>query len=363
MMIQPDIFDRSPDRNTGLDLLKTLAMMMVVMIHVIIHGGLIQAVQLMPAKRIAIYVLYTASFCAVNCYGLISGFVGITSRQHYSSLAAQHLRVVFYSVLLTIGIRFMFPNTVSKWDILKSMFPYTNDAYWYYTAYLPTALLAPYINRLLRSLTKRELCQLAVLLVVLFSLWPMVSGKDLNHINFGYSASWILCLYVLGGILRLLDMHQRMRSSWLAVLYALAICIALASKLIKDDPSFHIYEDYSSLLFLTAAAALVLFFARIPFSRPFLRKIITLISTLSFSVYLIHDHTLVRIRLMRERFAPLAHLPLISMVLSTLLIVAGILLGCLLIDLGRKKLFDALKIHKRLRHLENAVQTRWQKVS
>ncbi|MBR6668219.1 MAG: acyltransferase family protein [Clostridia bacterium] len=64
-------------RNEGIDLLRCLAMLMVVVLHVLNHGGILESsARGMPVYNAA-WLLRAAGTCAVNCYALISGYVGV----------------------------------------------------------------------------------------------------------------------------------------------------------------------------------------------------------------------------------------------------------------------------------------------
>lgn len=70
-------------RNYGIDLLRIVAMYMIVLDHCLLLGGVIT-----KATQIGIgsinydisWLLDTLCYCAVNCYALISGYVGVKSK-------------------------------------------------------------------------------------------------------------------------------------------------------------------------------------------------------------------------------------------------------------------------------------------
>lgn len=64
-------------RNRGIDLLRMTAMWMVVILHILNKGGVLAAAAPLSAGQGTARLLETAAYCAVNCYGLISGYVGV----------------------------------------------------------------------------------------------------------------------------------------------------------------------------------------------------------------------------------------------------------------------------------------------
>ena len=80
-------------RNRGIDLLRMTAMWMVVILHILNKGGVLAAAAPLSAGQGTARLLETAAYCAVNCYGLISGYVGVQRRFRYSGALALWLAV------------------------------------------------------------------------------------------------------------------------------------------------------------------------------------------------------------------------------------------------------------------------------
>ena len=91
----------SSKRNIGIDVLRTLAMFMICIIHVLGKGGVIGNTEAMSAHYYAAILLNIFVFCAVNCFAIISGYVGINAKYKYSNFAELWLRVLFYTVSIT----------------------------------------------------------------------------------------------------------------------------------------------------------------------------------------------------------------------------------------------------------------------
>ena len=66
-------------RNRGVDLLRMVAMWMVVILHILNKGGALGASAPLSAGRETALLLDMAAYCAVDCYG-ISGYVGAGHR-------------------------------------------------------------------------------------------------------------------------------------------------------------------------------------------------------------------------------------------------------------------------------------------
>lgn len=70
-------------RNYSIDLLRIIAMYMIVILHTLGHGGLLDVLEYGTINHAMIWLLETIAFCSVNIYGLISGYVGYEKNLNY----------------------------------------------------------------------------------------------------------------------------------------------------------------------------------------------------------------------------------------------------------------------------------------
>ena len=149
-------------RNWGIDLLRMTAMWMVVILHILNKGGVLAAAAPLSAGQGTARLLETAAYCAVNCYGLISGYVGVQRRFRYSGALALWLRVAFYTLGITAVFACLMPGSVNGDRVLRVFFPVLFRQYWYVTAYFGMCLFIPFFNLLLNRLSKGQLRLLAL---------------------------------------------------------------------------------------------------------------------------------------------------------------------------------------------------------
>ena len=67
------IEEKMKKRNYGIDLLRLVAMYMIVILHVLGNGGVLEATN--GLKNSLAWFMEIGSYCAVNCYAIISGYV------------------------------------------------------------------------------------------------------------------------------------------------------------------------------------------------------------------------------------------------------------------------------------------------
>lgn len=93
------IVNTAQKRNTGIDLLRVVSMAMVVALHVLGQGGILGASAERSANYNIAWFLEIAAYCAVNCYALISGYVGIRAKHKASNIIMLWLQVALYFIL------------------------------------------------------------------------------------------------------------------------------------------------------------------------------------------------------------------------------------------------------------------------
>ena len=348
-------------RNRGIDLLRMAAMWMVVILHILNKGGVLEAAAPLSAGRETARLLEIAAYCAVICYGLISGYVGVGHRFRYSGAIALWLRAAFYTLGITAAFALLMPGSVNGDRVLRAFLLVLFRQYWYVTAYFGMCLFIPFFNLLLERLTRHQAKVLALSIVVVFSVLPTLRQKDVFLTDNGYSVLWLSCLYLLGGILRLYGRQERKLLRWAAV-YLGCVLVTWLVKLAGDRlwmaRTWHLCDKvllttYTSPTILLAAAALVLCFTGLRIGPGF-GSFIEKASPLAFSVYLIHAHPLIWEHWLAGRFAFLADKPPVLLTLGVLGGAFGIYAVCSLADILRAWLFRLLRVKAFSQRLETA---------
>lgn len=110
--------------NYGIDLLKICAMLGIVTLHVIGHGGLFAECVPLSAKHVIIFFLEVMVFCSVNCYALITGYVMCEKSASFGRLVEIWMQVFFYSMgILLIAVFSSW--RIGKEEVIASVLPIT----------------------------------------------------------------------------------------------------------------------------------------------------------------------------------------------------------------------------------------------
>lgn len=194
-------------RLVGMDVLRCVAMMMVVVLHYLGKGELLGDVtaQEMDAVGTTAWVLEAFAIVAVNVYMLISGYFGVTSHFRLSRLLGLYLQVWMYSVgvgFLAVAAGLVPTEELTTNFYLTLLFPIGMDHYWFMTAYLFLYLMLPLVGNALRRMDRRQLGCAVVLLLLAWCLVKSVLPFRLEKDALGYDCLWYLCLYVTAAYIR-----------------------------------------------------------------------------------------------------------------------------------------------------------------
>ena len=361
------------DRNYGIDALRIISMFMVVVLHIFGHGGVLEATEIFSTQYETAWFLEIASYCAVNCYALISGYVGVFARHRYSSLALLWIRVVFYSFGIACFFKLFIPE-IASFNIKGSLIfciPVLTNRYWYFTSYVLLFLFIPVLNAALHHLSKNTLRAILVILVLCISVvFPLFStigiSGDIWGLGNGYSSLWLMIVYLLGGYIRKYGIFKTVKSIWFLITYLGCVILTWLSMWVIQVITINLFgsakcdgmwRSYLSITILVAAIALVLLFERINPPRA-LKRAISFFAPLAFSVYLIHEHPLIRENFITNRFVWIADLNPVFLVLTVLGVAFCIFTVCMMIDVVRESIFNLLKLKQRLNYLEDKIRIR-----
>lgn len=356
------------ERNYGIDLLKIVAMFMIVIIHTNLHGGALTSEHLHYTQQNFFYSNYSAVwlleltvFCAVNCYALITGYFNWNQNVRYYKLVSFWLQIVFYMVLVAL-IYSIITASIDHVVWFNAFFPIMTYQYWYMTAYVGVFLLMPILNSYIQQTSKRKLVWHLGVLFVLMSVAPLFFSRngDPFVFNSGYSTLWLVMMYLSGGIIAKCDIGKSLSKLQCFSYFVLMVLLSWAYKMSVDY--FNTFAqagiqplrllEYRSPAFVLAAVFLLLLFKQIKIEHRLTQKIVLLLSNATLGVYLIHEQPLIRFNIIRGYAKDFATLPTPQMIGAILLGALTIYLICTLIDLVRMQLFKWLNVTNGLKNIE-----------
>ena len=329
-------------RNYGIDLLRIVSMFMIVMLHSLGHGGALKGSDPATVQYQLLWLLESAAYCAVNCFALVSGYVGLSSRFKLSGIVQLWLQVVFYHAIFTVVWALVENRPV---DLVLALMPVKNSAYWYYTAYFGISFFTPLVNKAVENLDKQTALLCAAGAVVLFSVYPTLAGKDFFKLDGGYHVLWLLVIYLLGAVIRKhAPLAKWGKGPW-ALVYLAMVGLSWGMLMLRNRTGLQLVNliQYTSPTILLAAVALLMLFAKIPAAGR-AQKWIALVSPLTFGVYLIHDSLFIRKTFISGTLSAVSAASVPVMLGKVFCFAGGVFVICLVMDWLRSLLFRTLRV-------------------
>ena len=350
------------ERNMGVELFRVISMIMVVMLHVLGHGGVYSHAGFLTDNYKVAWFLETLAYCSVNCYALISGYANVKSSFKFRRIVYLWLEVVTLNVGLTLVMHFLVPTaTVTEDYWLRAFFPLVRRAFWYFCAYFFMFPLIPILNKGILSLKKHQ----HIIICFMFmapTVFRIIMKKDNYVLGSGYSALWLVCLYVIGAYFRIYGAPKW--AKWFVTIptFFLATFVAWYNKIhienmyaenliTKDSPLYEnrgILISYISPCMVIMAVSMLLFFMQIRIKHKAPKVIISNLGKATFGVFILHvgaafwywsDFW--------KQFNAFGKEPTVwGMLWKVLVAVLFIYFAASLISLARIYLFKLLRIHK-----------------
>lgn len=328
-------------RNYGIDLLRLFAMFLIVMLHVLTQGQIIR-----DDQSVSYYVLFfleVITYCAVDIYALISGFVGYTEEEkpyRYHKYLPMWLQVFLYNFSFTLLA--FFKQFADGKELFFSAFPVLTKTYWYFTMYTALFFLIPFINKAIRTFSKREMNIVAFITFVLFSVLSFVSHPF--QTAGGFSFLWLFCLYILGAWMKKCDVVNKLKTHVLWIMLLVCNLATWTGFLFTPEwTNLSYLFGYCSPTMVGSAFCFVCLFSRMNVNK-FFAWISSFFAPCAFGVYLIHNQVFFANTIISGKFTWVTDLPLYLSILTTLGISLAIFLSCLLIDKVRILVFQFIRI-------------------
>lgn len=337
------------NRNYGIELLRVLSMLMIVCHHILLHGGLLDFATPFSLKYWLVWLFEIFCIGAVNIYALISGFVGYCNSPKPKKLFNLWLKIVFYSIWITLLIFILFPGAVTWQSIINIILPISTNQYWYLSAYFGLFLLMPVLNIAIQQLPQNVLRNSLVSIFILMCLIQTVIRKDPYGLGNGYSMIWLAILYLAGGYT---SKYVKIRSSKKCIMcFVITLFLTFISKIFLEYGTLYIFGtakggnlliSYLSPTVIIAALCILLSAAN--WNLPlWCIKYIKFFSYSSIAVYIIHENNFIRAFVIKDQMTFLLDLNPVVMLLSIVIICVTIYLVCTFIDHIGKALFSGLK--------------------
>lgn len=335
-------------RNYGIDLLRLLAVFYIVVNHATGRGGLL-------GRHLYLsWFLYVWGFCGVNCFALISGYVGYRPTEDWRPKLGRYLslwlEVVFYGLVMAAIYKLILPGEVTAERFIKALLPVSSSEYWYFTAYTGVFFAAPLINLALKAMSERAVKASMLVFFLLFSVLATLAGtqKDIFLLNEGYSFCWLAILYYMGAGMKKTGLLSGLKPwfSWPMILVLVGVSelwLIGASHLELTHPVLLIQHLSPTIVVISLLHVVVFSVVCIGEKG---KKFLRFAAPGAFAVYLLNANPCFWDYTLHDVFVFLSDRPIIWMPVTVVAFALLFVLAALAVDYLRRRLFAALGIEK-----------------
>ena len=356
-------------RNLGIDLMRAMAMFFVICLHILGQGGLIAHTEPGGGKFYILKFLQILFYCAVNAYGITTGYLMCARPFRLVRVTRLWLTTVFWSVAVSCCFFIFVPESRTFEEMVSMFLPILRGRYWFFTAYFVTMMVSPALNVLIRSLSKTRFKLLLGVLFMIFGVVPVCSlGYDVMRISGGNHFSWMICLYLIGGYIRRFAGEGRERR-WLLWYFLFALA-HLAYIFALHGVGLGMFGD----LFLTNVSPLIVgeavclfLFCRSVGGRiraeSMMGGVIRLITPGIYAVYVIHVHPKVFWSgTIMELLRPWDGRNVLWVLAAMVGVAAAVFVLCVLLDAVRQWLFRVLGVDRAADRLSDMAERKIRKL-
>jgi hypothetical protein len=296
-----------PPRNSSFELLRTVAMIMIITFHATTFNSHKMDMLLTGGIRgTFITLILSLGGAGVHAFFLLTGYFLVKSEVKFKALLKIWLTVSFWAIVTLIVGVLLGVTELNFGNVMRNVLPLTMNAYWFITSYFAVVLMSVKANPLLRKIPKRTfaVCLFLAIAVIYLTGWfgdntvPKVFPAGVNRIV------PVILTYFVGAYLRLhppkvstAKLALLFFSWWAIALPAISYLINLKATTESNFPLCDkicffipspdlIVHDVSLLTFLSGLTLFLLFMhIKIKPSR-----IINALGATSLGVYVIHEN-------------------------------------------------------------------------
>lgn len=343
-------------RKSNFELLRIISMLFIVSYHTILHGQALSNSHNFLLTLVFNFIILL-SLVHVNSYILVTGYFQSKSRFKQSKVWALINSSLFYRIVIMLIVMIL-GEKLSQVEILQETFILNLSEYWFIKVYLFLYCLSPFINKLISNLDKKDFQKLLVVLFVILSFLPYITGNKAFS-NDGFTLYHFIYLYLIGAYFRdypiensrIFKIYSKTCLKTLFIFIIISCVIAnyvitqtsisiLGNNEIVDEIANNLISNnlsYSNPFVMLQSISYFCFFSMLNIKSKFINGV----SKLTLGVYLIHDNQLLKNRIGIYQLLGIGTSPIYSFsyLFYVIVIIIFIFVSGLIIEWVRQKIF------------------------
>lgn len=334
-------------RDSNLELYRIIIMILITANHYVCNSGLLDVMNqaTTSAKTLYLYLFGMWGKTGINCFVLITGYYMCRSRITLRKFTKLLLWVLFYNTVIYFAFVACGYCDFSFGNCVASIWPIKDIKGNFVSCYLVFFLTIPFLNILIRNMTKRQHLWLLVLLLSVYTLWAQLPFVEV-YSNY---VIWFSVIYLIASYIRIYGIFGQLnyrKWGWLTLCAVLIASLSVIGFVISGHTKYAYYfvSNSNAIMAVVVSVCAFMFFKNMPLRY---NKWINAVGASTFGVLLIHtSNDMMHKWLWQDLLDNVGHYSG-NIYLHSILSVLGVFFICSIIDQFRlkwieKPLFKAL---------------------
>lgn len=331
---------KTKQRDSNLELYRIIIMILIVAHHYVVNSGLIEVMRQNPTsfKSLYLYVFGMWGKTGINCFILITGYFMCQSRITLRKFTKLILWIYFYRIIIFFIFCASGYIDFSIIEFIKKLSPIHDITDGFTSCFLVFFLNIPFLNILIRNMSKQQHMLLLILSLFIHTLWAQVPFYEVR-MNY---VIWFDILYLISSYIRLyhdLDHISFKNWGWLSLCSIIISILSVLFIIISgiSFPPYFFVSDSNAILAVIVSVCAFMFFKNMPLKY---NKWINTIGASTFGVLLIHANSdTMRQWLWKDTLNNVGHYT-DNIFIHSIVSVLSIFAICTIIDLIRIKFIE-----------------------
>lgn len=256
-------------RRSNIELFRIITMLIIIAHHYVVNSGLLNYIpskSYLEYKDLFLLVLGWGGKTGINCFVLITGYFMCKSNVTLLKFIKLLSEVIFYNLIIYFLFSFFGYQSITFDGLKNCIFPFFYVANGFTSCFLIFYLFIPYINKLINTITQKELERLIVLCLFVYTFLPSFLEAT---VVFNY-ITWYFVIYIIASYIRLYpkEIFTNKKITFLLFMFFLTLSIysviSMAFNCIKMgipvyECYFYVSDSNKVLALLTAVSAFIFF--------------------------------------------------------------------------------------------------------
>ena len=281
-------------RESNIELYRIFLMLLIIAHHYVVNSGLLDLMYQEPfsSKSIFLFIFGAWGKIGINCFVLITGYYMCTSKITLKKFLKLLLEIEFYKICIYMIFIISSYESFNIKSAVKAILPVTSIASNFVGCYLMFYLLIPFINILIKNISKK---QHIVLLAILLFIYSILGNIPTIDVGMNY-VSWFFVIYLIGSYIRLYS-NRFFESKKVSIIGSVLIifidilsiiCSIYIGQKFNRNMAYYFISDSNKLLAILAALFIFLTFKNIKIKY---NRCINKMAESVFGVLLIHANS------------------------------------------------------------------------